>query len=69
MIPVHVVSLNDEEWNVLLALKREFTPEEIQTFAMGGTRSRSRVCRSKNFAEIAEALNGTQSHWPIFHFP
>src|SRR6186997_173034 len=30
MAPVHVVSLNDEEWKVLLALKREFAPEEIR---------------------------------------
>ena len=29
MIPVQVVDLSDSEWNVLLALKREFAPEEI----------------------------------------
>lgn len=29
MIPVQVVDLNEHEWKVLLALKREFTPEEI----------------------------------------
>src|SRR5438128_1151158 len=29
MIPVQIVNLSDEEWNVLLTLKREFTPEEI----------------------------------------
>jgi DNA-binding Lrp family transcriptional regulator len=30
MIPVQIVDLNEREWNVLLALKREFTPEEIK---------------------------------------
>src|SRR5438477_11995093 len=30
MIPVQIVNLSESEWNVLLALKREFTPEEIR---------------------------------------
>ena len=30
MIPVQMVDLSEAEWNVLLALKREFTPEEIK---------------------------------------
>src|SRR5205809_7039996 len=30
MIAVQIVNLSDQEWNVLLALKREFTPEEIK---------------------------------------
>src|SRR5437879_13062449 len=30
MIPVQSVELNEREWNVLLALKREFTPEQIE---------------------------------------
>jgi hypothetical protein len=30
MIPVQVVSLGEGEWSVLLALKREFTPDEIR---------------------------------------
>jgi DNA-binding Lrp family transcriptional regulator len=29
MVPVQAVELSDQEWNVLLALKREFTVEEI----------------------------------------
>src|SRR6266513_634563 len=29
MIPVQIVDLTSQEWNVLLALKREFSPEEI----------------------------------------
>lgn len=29
MIPVEVVDLSEPEWKILLALKREFTPEEI----------------------------------------
>jgi hypothetical protein len=30
MIPVQMVELSEHEWNVLLALKREFVPEEIK---------------------------------------
>jgi hypothetical protein len=30
MVPVQIVELTEHEWNVLLALKREFTPEEIR---------------------------------------
>jgi AsnC-like ligand binding domain len=30
MIPVQIAALNEREWKVLLALKREFTPEEIK---------------------------------------
>jgi DNA-binding Lrp family transcriptional regulator len=30
MIPVQMVKLGEREWNVLLALKREFAPEEIK---------------------------------------
>jgi AsnC-like ligand binding domain len=30
MIPVQIVNLNEREWNVLLALKREFTADEIR---------------------------------------
>ena len=30
MIPVRVAELREHEWNVLLALKREFAPEEIK---------------------------------------
>src|SRR2546421_5116889 len=30
MIPVQIVDLNEQEWDVLLALKGEFTPEEIR---------------------------------------
>jgi hypothetical protein len=30
MIPVQMVKLSEREWNVLLALKREFAPEEIK---------------------------------------
>jgi hypothetical protein len=29
MIPVQVAELSEQEWNILVALKREFTPEEI----------------------------------------
>jgi hypothetical protein len=30
MIPVQIVDLGDQQWNVLLVLKREFAPEEVR---------------------------------------
>src|SRR6516162_5752089 len=35
MIPVQMVELSEHEWNVLLALKREFTSEEIKPSPWG----------------------------------
>src|ERR1044072_7074452 len=36
MMPVQRVELSEHEWNVLLALKREFTPEDIKPSPWGG---------------------------------
>src|SRR3954466_13143836 len=36
MNPVHVAELSDREWNVLVALKRELTPEEIKPSPWAG---------------------------------
>ena len=56
-MPVHVVSLNDEEWKVLLTLKREFTPEEIRPSPWSGRAAEAGLPLDE-FCEIAEALNG-----------
>lgn len=56
MIEVRAVELDEVEWNVLLALKREFAPEEIQP-----TPWRARAIEAgvslEEFYQIAEALN------------
>jgi DNA-binding Lrp family transcriptional regulator len=57
MAAVHVASLNDQEWKVLLALKREFTPEEI-THSPWSERAAEAGLPLDQFCEIAEALNG-----------
>jgi DNA-binding Lrp family transcriptional regulator len=56
MIPVQRVELSEYEWNVLLAMKREFSPEEIKPSPW--------VCRAneagvslEEFCRIAEDLN------------
>ncbi len=57
MNEVHVAKLNEQEWNVLLALKREFAAEEIQA-----TPWRARAAEAgvplEEFYRIAESLNG-----------
>ena len=56
MAPVHVAEVNDLEWKVLLALKREFAPEEIQPSPWSG-RAREAGVSLEEFCRIAEALN------------
>jgi hypothetical protein len=55
MIPVQVVDLGEDEWKVLLTLKREFTSEEIHQLRGPGARKR-RVSRWL-FYRVAEQLN------------
>jgi hypothetical protein len=55
MAPVHVAKLNDREWNVLLALKREFTPEEIQPSPWRARADEAGV-PYEEFCAIAESL-------------
>ena len=56
MAAVHAAKLNEREWEVLLALKREFAPEEIRN-----TPWKSRAIEAgiplEDFYEMAEALN------------
>ncbi len=56
MLPTGVVKLNDLEWRVLLALKREFAVDEI-TSSPWETRAKEAGVPLETFYEIAESLN------------
>ena len=56
MIPVQMVDLSEHEWNVLLALKREFTPEEIRP-SPWITRAKKAGVSMEEFCRLAEELN------------
>src|SRR5882724_11325883 len=56
MVPVQVVALNEREWDVLLALKREFTPEEIKPRPWAA-RAKEAGLTLDEFSGVAEALN------------
>jgi DNA-binding Lrp family transcriptional regulator len=55
MIPVQAVDLSDHEWNVLLALKREFAPAEIQSSPWSARATEAGVSLDE-FYRVAEAL-------------
>lgn len=57
MAAVQSVRLNDLDWRVLLALKREFTPEEIQPSPWTARAAEAGVS-PEEFCAIAEELNG-----------
>src|SRR5213595_3745719 len=57
MAPVHVVELSDLEWKVLVALKREFEPNEIVPSPWRARAAEAGV-ELEEFCRIAEALNG-----------
>jgi DNA-binding Lrp family transcriptional regulator len=56
MAAVQVVDLSDREWTVLLALKREFTPEEIQPTPWAA-RAREAGVTLDEFYRVAEDLS------------
>lgn len=56
MIPVQIVDLSEQEWNVLLALKREFTPEEIKP-SPWVARSKEAGVSLEEFFRVAEELS------------
>src|SRR2546427_3353449 len=56
MIPVQIVNLSEGEWNVLLALKREFSPEEIRP-SPGVAGAKEGGVSLEEFYGVAEALN------------
>ena len=57
MAPVHVAEVSAQEWEVLLALKREFTPEEIRPSPWTARAAEAGVLLDE-FCRIAESLNG-----------
>jgi AsnC-like ligand binding domain len=56
MIPVQFVNLSHAEWSVLLALKREFTPEEIKPLPWVARANEAGVS-VEEFYRVAEELN------------
>jgi hypothetical protein len=56
MIPVQRVELSEHEWKVLLALKREFTPEEIKPSPWVSRAKEAGVSLEK-FYRLSEDLN------------
>jgi AsnC-like ligand binding domain len=56
MIPVQMVNLSEGEWSVLLALKREFAPEEIRPSPWVGRANEAGV-PVEEFFRVAEELN------------
>ena len=56
MIPVQIVNLSEHEWNVLLALKREFTPEEIKSSPWAARATEAGVS-VEEFLRVAEELS------------
>ena len=56
MVPVQIVDLTESEWNVLLALKREFTPEEIRLTPWAAHAAEAGVSLEE-FCRVAEELN------------
>ncbi len=56
MIPVQIVDLTSQEWNVLLALKREFSPEEI-TPTPWSARANEADVSLEEFCRVAEELS------------
>ena len=56
MIPVQIVDLTSQEWNVLLALKREFSPEEI-TPTPWAARANEADVSLEEFCRVAEKLS------------
>src|SRR6478672_9621646 len=56
MMPVQLVKLSEHEWNVLLALKREFTPEEIKS-SPWVSRANEAGVSLEEFYRVAEDLS------------
>ncbi len=55
-IDVSVVELNDQEWRVLIALKRDLTPDELGPDLWGGRAAEAGVPLDE-FHQVAESLN------------
>ena len=56
MMTTSIADLNDEEWRVLLALKREFTPDEIVAEPWAGRAKEAGISLDR-FCEVASTLD------------
>jgi DNA-binding Lrp family transcriptional regulator len=56
MAPVQIVDLNEREWDLLVALKREFSPEEIRP-SPWVARAKEAGISLEEFFRVAEELN------------
>jgi len=56
MVPVQIVDLSEDEWNVLLALKGEFRPEEIRPTPWAARADEAGISLEE-FYRVAEELN------------
>lgn len=52
-----IAELNDVEWNVLIALKREFTPEELLMDDIWAARANEAGVPIEEFVQVSEGLN------------
>jgi len=68
MIPVQVVDLSEDEWKVLVTLKREFTRQEIRSTPWAGRAKEAGVALDE-FYRVAEQLNARKInalfHWAV----
>src|SRR5215468_4886088 len=56
IIPVQIVYLSEHEWDVLIALKREFSPEEIKP-SLWVSRANEAGVSLEEFCRVAQDLN------------
>ena len=68
MIRTEVVKLNDLEWRVLTALKREFTTEEIVS-SPWRSRAKEADLPLDLFFSVAEDLESAKNHRKVFNVP
>src|SRR5207302_11297784 len=67
MAPVHAAELSELEWKVLLALKREFTPDEIAPSPWSARAAEAGLAPDEFFSDPG----GTQlakRHWTLLDF-
>src|SRR5205807_9312961 len=67
MIEVRAVVLSEREWKVLLALKREFAPEEIRPTPWA-SRAGEEGVSLEEFLHVAGELNDRKIHWRFFTY-
>ena len=63
------VTLSELEWRVLVALKREFAPDEIARGLWERARRRSGRARWRRSSQVAGGLQQRKHHRPLLHLP